>query len=75
MNITINVPVRVFVRVLRALEKIAANYETVHAKEIAAAHWNHNAVKAGTTFYQDDRAIYEAELEAKVREAAETGMF
>lgn len=71
MTINLNVPIRLLIRILRALERISHNYELVHQHEIAAASYDHHLdKKVGRTFYQNDEALYQEEIEAKVRATA-----
>lgn len=75
MNVNINVPRRALTQIARALNRIANAYETVHAKELRAARYDHHEDKqAGRTFYQDDKEIWKAEREAEARQAAADGL-
>lgn len=76
MQINLNVPVRLLVRMLRALEKIANDYGTVHTTELRAAQAKAEArPDKGTFYYQSDAKLYESELKDKIGRAAATGDF
>lgn len=71
MNITLNIPVRLMVRLLRAVERIANDYATVHASELSAARTPPSPGDRGRVWQQSDRALWEAERKEKQGEMYE----
>lgn len=70
MNINIILPLRLMIRLVRAVEKLASDYATVHALELNTFQYKpKQGEKIGHTYYQDDKKIYEAEVQEKLRTA------
>lgn len=69
MTFNFNIPKVILERLTKAIEKLADDYSTVHATELASAR-NVDA-KGGRTYYQSDAAIVEEELKARAEKAAE----
>ena len=72
MQINLNVPVRLLLRLLRTLENIRDDYRTVHHRDL---NLNPPVVDPddGKVFYQSDQKLYEDELRERVRRAVESG--
>jgi len=76
MQININVPVRLFLRIVRALETVAKDYGTVHRTELIAARAKEEArPNKGAFFVQSDAKLYEAELKDKIKRGVATGEY
>jgi len=66
LTVNLNFPVRLVIRLLRAVEKLASDYATVHAETLQAARTLPSKEK-GEMWYQSDRELYEEELKAKAK--------
>lgn len=74
MNINFNISPSLLKRLVEAIESLAANYATVHSATIAAVDASKSVDRGvGKVYYQDDRKIYEEELDEKRRRAIEYG--
>ena len=75
MNININVPLKLFERLITAIEQLAQDYRTVHANTLYAQEYLDKPVdkSVGRTYYQSDDEIYKEEQEEKRRRLLEYG--
>lgn len=74
MTINLNIPIKLMIRFVRAIEQLAHDYRLVHSDVIERERLSKVVDKSvGRTYYQDDRAIYDEEQKEKVRRALEYG--
>lgn len=75
MTINLNIPIKLFERLITAIEQLAQDYRTVNAGKLYLEESLNKPVdkNVGHSYYQDDKAIYEAEQEEKRRRLLEYG--
>jgi hypothetical protein len=73
VQVNINIPIRLLIRLVRTLENIRDDYRAVHQRELAAARRTDDPGDRGKFFYQSDQELYQEELKRKVADEIRSG--
>ena len=74
MQINFNIEPALIKRLVAAIERLANAYDDVHVRELVEARAPKDVdTKAGRSYYQNDRTVWEAEQKEKVRRMEEYG--